>query len=214
MNGFKDWDADSSEQIHPRMNMLHHKAPMKGQLSTAIYRLKVQQNKLESASMRMQQHDKDIFAKCVSAQMSHDSARAAMYANECAEVRKIAKVMLQSQLALEQVSIRLETIEEFGDVARMMGPVAGVVRTIKSQISGVMPEVGFELNQIGDLLNNFVAEAGEPLGGSSYDVTTSNEESQRILVEAGTIAEQHFKEKFPDLPNGSAQRLGESGIAH
>jgi len=186
---------------------------MKEQLSSAIYRLKVQQNKLESASVRMQQHDKDIFAKCVSAQMSHDSARAAMYANECAEVRKIAKVMLQSQLALEQVAIRLETIEEFGDVARMMGPVAGVVRTIKGQIAGVMPEVGYELNQIGELLGNFVAEAGEPMG-SSYDVAASNEESQRILVEAGTIAEQHFKEKFPDLPNGSTQRLGESGIAH
>jgi len=50
--------------------------------------------------------------------------------------------------------------------------------------------------------------------GSSYDVAASNEESQRILVEAGTIAVQHFKEKFPDLPNGSTQRLGESGIAH
>jgi len=50
--------------------------------------------------------------------------------------------------------------------------------------------------------------------GSSYDVAASNEESQRILVEAGTIAEQHFKEKFPDPPNGSTQRLGESGIAH
>ncbi len=213
MNGFKDWDSDSEESFHSRINVHHHKTPMKEQLSTAIYRLKVQQNKLESASVRMQQHDKDIFAKCVSAQMSHDSARAAMYANECAEVRKIAKVMLQSQLALEQVAIRLETIEEFGDVARMMGPVAGVVRTIKGQIAGVMPEVGYELNQIGDLLNNFVAEAGEPMG-SSYDVAASNEESQRILVEAGTIAEQHFKEKFPDIPNGSTQRVGESGIAH
>jgi len=87
------------------------------------------------------------------------------------------------------------------------------VRTIKGQIAGVMPEVGYELNQIGELLGNFVAEAGEPMG-SSYDVAASNEESQRILVEAGTIAEQHFKEKFPDLPNGSTQRLGESGIAH
>jgi len=213
MNGFNDWDSDSEESFTSRINGHHHKAPMKEQLSTAIYRLKVQQNKLESASVRMQQHDKDIFAKCVSAQMSHDSARAAMYANECAEVRKIAKVMLQSQLALEQVAMRLETIEEFGDVARMMGPVAGVVRSIKGQIAGVMPEVGYELNQIGDLLNNFVAEAGEPMG-SSYDVAASNEESQRILVEAGTIAEQHFKEKFPDLPNGSPQRVGESGIAH
>jgi len=50
-----------------------------------------------------------------------------MYANEIAEIRKIAKVTLRSELALEQVVLRLETIQEFGDVAAMMGPVAGVV---------------------------------------------------------------------------------------
>ncbi len=102
-------------------------APIKEQVATALYRLKVQQNKLETAAMRMQQHDKEIFAKCVSSQMAHDVARASMYANECAEVRKMAKVTLQCQLALEQVSLRLETIEEFGDMARLMAPAASVV---------------------------------------------------------------------------------------
>jgi division protein CdvB (Snf7/Vps24/ESCRT-III family) len=215
LNGFlRDWEENSSEPILPRFNKMHHKPSMKEQLSTAIYRLKVQQNKLEAASSRMQQHDKDIFAKCVSAQMSHDTARASMYANECAELRKIAKVTLQSQLALEQVSLRLETIEEFGDVARMMGPVAGVIRTVKGQISGVLPEVGYELSEVGELLNSFVAEAGEPFGSSYEDTGASSEESQKILGEAGTIAEQHFKEKFPDIPTGSTQHLGESGISH
>ena len=133
-----------------------------------------------------------------------------MYANECAEVRKIAKVTLQSQLALEQVALRLETIEEFGDVARMMGPVSSVVRSVKNQISGVIPEVGYELNEVGELLGSFVVEAGEPMA-ASFDVAASNEEAQRILGEANAIAEQHIKEKFPELPNRSqTQHIGES----
>lgn len=212
MNNFlKDWEGDSDNFHLKGIHLHHHSAPVKQQLTGAIYRLRVQQNKLETTSMRMQQHDKEIFAKCVSAQMAHDTARAAMYANECAEVRKIAKVTLQSQLALEQVAIRLETIEEFGDVARMMGPVATVVRSVKSQISGVIPEVGFELNEVGEMLNSFVAEAGEPIS-ESYDVGASNAEAQRILGEANAIADQHIREKFPDLPQGGAQRQGESLI--
>ena len=181
-SGFlKDWDREPSEPMVSRMGgRFHHKIPVKEQIASALYRLRVQKNKLESASIRMQQHDKDIFNKCVSSQVTHDSARAAMYANECAEVRKMAKVTLQCQLALEQVSIRLETIEEFGDVARMMGPVASVVRSVKSQIAGVIPEVGFELTEVGEMLNSFVAEAGEPIS-ESYDVGASNEEAQRIL---------------------------------
>jgi division protein CdvB (Snf7/Vps24/ESCRT-III family) len=123
-------------------------------------------------------------------------------------------VTLQSQLALEQVALRLETIEEFGEVAKMMAPVATVVHSIKNQISGVMPEVGFELGQIGDVLTSVVDEAGE-VGGSSYDVNASGEEAQRILGEASTIAEQHMKERFPELPSTEfGQRTGEAGIPH
>ena len=212
MNNFlKQWEG-SGDSESPRLGIrLHHTPPIKQQLANAIYRIKVQHNKLESAALRMQQHDKEIFAKCVTAQMTHDASRASMYANECAEVRKIAKVTLQSQLALEQVALRLETIEEFGDVARMMGPVSSVVRSVKNQISGVIPEVGYELNEVGELLNSFVVEAGEPMA-TSFDVSAaSNEEAQRILGEANAIAEQHIKEKFPELPNGSQmQRAGES----
>jgi division protein CdvB (Snf7/Vps24/ESCRT-III family) len=166
--------------------------------------------------MRMQQHDKDIFAKCVNSQMSHDNARAMMYANECAEVRKIAKVTLQCQMALEQVSLRLETIREFGDVAKMMAPVASVVHAIKNQISGVLPEVGFELGQIGEVLSSVVDDAGE-VSGSTYEAGASSDEAQRILGEAGTIAEQHMKDKFPELPSSSlssSQRTSEQGISH
>lgn len=213
----KDWDRDQRDPVFSRVgDRFHHKPAVKEQISSALYRLNVQKNKLETAASRMQQHDKDIFAKCINSQMAHDNARAMMYANECAEVRKMAKVTVQCQMALEQVYLRLQTIEEFGDVAKMMAPVASVVHSIKNQISGVMPEVGFELGQIGEVLSGVVDEAGE-VTGSNYDVNASGEEAQRILGEANTIAEQHMKNIFPDLPsNGSVsrQKVGEAGISH
>jgi division protein CdvB (Snf7/Vps24/ESCRT-III family) len=217
-HGFmKEWDTESKEPVVSRLgDHFHHRPSAKEQVSTALYRLKAQQNKLEAAAARMQQHDKEIFNKCVSSQLGHDAARAAMYANECAEVRKMAKVTVQCQMALEQVSLRLETIQEFGDVASMMAPVTNVVHSIKNQISGVMPEVGLELGQIGELLSSVVDDAGE-VTGSSYDVTTPTQESSKILEEANTIAEQHVKDRFPELPsNGPApsQKIGEQGITH
>jgi division protein CdvB (Snf7/Vps24/ESCRT-III family) len=189
---------------------------MKERISQAQYRLKVQQSRLDAASNRMQQHDREMFDKCVKAQLTHDGARAAMYANECAEVRKIAKVTLHAQLALESVTLRLETIREFGDIASMMGPVASVVRSIHNQISGVIPAVGYELSEIGEMLNGMVIEAGEATG-ASYDMEASGAEAQRILDEANTIAEQRMKERFPELPATTAptpQGTGAQGIPH
>ncbi len=64
--------------------------------------------------MGMRRYDRELFDKCVSSQMVKDSARAAIYANECAEVRKMATNALRNQLALEVISLRLEIIREFG----------------------------------------------------------------------------------------------------
>ncbi len=197
----RDWDGGSRSPLFSRIDeRLHvHRIPLKEKIATSIYRLRVQENKLEAASSRMMHQDRELFGKVVAAQVSGDHARAAMYANECAEVRKMAKTVLRCQLALEQVTLRLETVEEFGDVAVMMAPVASVVHSIKSQISGLVPEVGFELSEIGETLNDMVVEAGETVG-QSYDSEVPNGEAQRILGEATAISEQRMREKFPDLP--------------
>lgn len=178
---------------------MHHGVPVKERVAMAIYRLKLQKTRMEGASMRMHQHDRDVFEKCVKAQMSKDPGRASLYANECAEIRKIAKVTLQCQLALEQITLRLETIQEFGDVAALMAPVTGVVASIKEQITGIMPQVGYELGEIGETLNSVVMAVGEATA-PAFDLEASNGEAQRIIKEASSIAEQRIKEKFPDLP--------------
>lgn len=187
---------------------------MKERVDEAIFRLRVQENRLDAAANRMQQHDKDMFNKCVRAQMDKDNARAAMYANECAQIRKMAKVTLQCQLALEQAALRLETVREFGQIASMMAPVASVVRSIQGQITGVIPEVGFELAEIGEMLNSVVIEVGESTG-SQFEPQASGEEAQRILVEANALAEHRMQQRFPDLPTPQApipQRSTEQGF--
>jgi len=203
----KNWDRGSREPLLSKITeRVHHQEPLKERISQVIYKLKVQQNRLEGANLKTQQHDKSLFDKCVQAQMSHDTARSTMYANEIAEIRKMAKITLRSELALEQVGLRLETIQEFGDVAATMGPIAGVVAAIKNQVQGVIPQVGYELGEISESLNSVVMEVGEATG-QSYDFEASGAESQKILSEANSIAETRMREKFPELPSSALGAL-------
>jgi division protein CdvB (Snf7/Vps24/ESCRT-III family) len=172
-------------------------------MSSAIYRLRTQQNRLELGSLKMQQRDKELFKKCVEAQLSKDTARAAMYAEECSEIRKIAKITLQCQLSLEKALFRLEAAQEFGDLAHNMVPVANIMGTLKNQISGIMPEVSSELGYIGEMLGDIVLEAGTSTVGTMGS-EVSSAEAQNILNEASTIAEQKMKEKFPEIPTASS----------
>src|SRR6266436_7564993 len=197
----KNWDREQREPLLSKVtDRIHHQEPLKEKISQCVYKLKVQQNRLEGANLKTQQHDKSLFDKCVQAQMSHDTARSTMYANEIAEIRKMAKITLRSELALEQVGLRLETIQEFGDVAATMGPIAGVVAAIKNQVQGVIPQVGYELGEISESLNSVVMEVGEATG-QSYDFEASGVEAQKILSEANSIAETRMREKFPELPS-------------
>jgi len=199
----KNWEREPKEPLREKISgMIGHRTPLKEKIAMCLYRLKTQKTKIAESSARMQQRDRDYFNKCVAAQMAKDSARAAMYANECAEVRKMAKTTLRCELALEQITLRLETVEEFGDLAVTMGPVVGVVQAIKSQIQGIMPQVSYELGMIGETLNGMVVEVGEATG-AGYDISTSGEEAQRIITEANTIAEQRMKERFPELPTAA-----------
>ena len=208
----KNWDREQKTPLFSNLtDRIHRQEPLKERINQVIYKLKVNQNRLEGANLKTQQHDKALFDKCVQAQMSKDGARATMYANEISEIRKMAKVTLRSELALEQVVLRLETIEEFGDVAALLGPVAGVVHSIRDQITGVIPQVGYELGEISETLNGVVMEVGEATG-QNYDMEASGAEAQKILGEANTIAETRMRERFPELPSPTATYAAEPTI--
>ncbi|HID17011.1 TPA: hypothetical protein EYP26_01805, partial [Candidatus Bathyarchaeota archaeon] len=97
----KSW-GDPEPSILAKLRMrLRERPTLKAKVSRAIHRLRVQKTRLENASLKIERHDKALFDKCVKAQMVKDSARAVMYANECAELRRIAKTTLRCQLALE-----------------------------------------------------------------------------------------------------------------
>lgn len=185
------WTNRFKEAISP--------TPMGQRINQCLFKLKVQQRKLERTSYHMQQRDQALYGKCVLAIQGKNTQLASMYANECAELRKMAKVVLHSELALEQINLRLETVHEFGDMAATMMPVAHVVRALKTQLEGVMPEVSLELAEVNDTLEGLAVEVGEA-SETSFDVSASSGESQQILQEANTVAEQKMKERFPELP--------------
>src|SRR5437773_2669061 len=189
--GFRGLFRSLEEKVHP--------IPLKERVDQALYRLATQKEKLEHMSSRLQQRDKEMFQRCIGAQLSKDNAHAALYANECAEIRKMAHITLSSELALERVVLRLQTIEEFGDVMAQIAPVIGVVRETRGRIAGVIPEVATELGEVNNMLSDMSLETGE-VQDQDLDLTASSSEAKKVLEESNIIASQQIKERFPELP--------------
>ena len=175
--------------------------PLKPRLDFAVRRIELQVQKLDQATERFSQRDKTIFARIVDAYTTHDTARANVFANELAKVRKMERLIINARLALEQIVLRLRTVSELGDVVSTLGPAVGVLRSVRAGLVSVFPEAENELGEIGNMLSGIMMEAGSG-SGMTLNFDSVNEDSAKILNEAATVAEQRVKEKFPDLPPG------------
>jgi len=182
-----------------RVKEAFHPTPIRRRVMEALFKLKIQLSRLDRTAQKMQQRDSALHNKCITAVQQKNMQLATMYASECAEIRKMAKVVLHSQLALEQVSLRLETVLHYGDVAQAMKPVTSVVRTIRTQLEGLLPDVSMELASVNESLEYLVMAVGEATE-QSFDVSVAGDDAQKILNEASILAEQKMRERFPDLP--------------
>lgn len=173
--------------------------PVKQQIITALYKIGAQINKLDYSLAKLQSYDKMLFEKTVNAIIEGDKSKAAMYANEVAEVRKMARVIMTVRYALERVKLRLETAVIFGDVQANLAPAIVALRQVAGYIKGMIPDVFAELVEIDESLQVAMMQATmqAPIPLESTYVT---EEAQKILRDASIVAEQRLKESFPELP--------------
>src|SRR5207247_8833192 len=116
--------------------------------------------------------------QCAKALGARDSRSAALVANDCVQIRKLIKTSLSSQISLEQAVLRLETIEQFGDMVHGMGSVKGILTTVKAELEGKLPEISTGLNDIEDSLENLTSEIGEAVDSEGTYVHP-NDESAR-----------------------------------
>lgn len=175
--------------------------PLKPRLDFAIRRIEMQVQKLDKASDRFSDRDKSIFTRIVDAYTKHDTPRANVFASELAEIRKMEKMIMHARLALEQIVLRLRTVSELGDIVTTLAPAVSVLRSIQTGMANIFPEAEKEFGNIGNMLSGIIVDAGQTTG-LNLDFEASNEDAQKILTEAATVAEQKIKEKFPELPAG------------
>ena len=88
--------------------------PLKPKFELASRHIQIQVVKLDQATAKLKEKDASIFSKIVSSMQRNDSIRASMLANELSEVRKMSNIVTQAKLALEQLNLRLNTIQDSG----------------------------------------------------------------------------------------------------
>ena len=180
---------------------------LKEQIALVIQRIDVQTRTLDTAVQRFQNRDADIFNRVVKAFSQRDEARANILATELAEIRKIEKMLTHASLAMQSVSMRLNTVSEMGDLVAVLSPAKSVINSVRSGMCDILPEASAELGSIGNLLNDIVGTTCQ-----TQDIPVNNTridpEAEAILKEAEMVTERKLKQQLPEIAeNNTAERL-------
>src|SRR5512136_1184648 len=105
-----DYGMDFLKRWEPKKEYPKNSHPLRPRLEEAIKIINQQMQHLDHRSARVREYDRVLFDRVINYYRGHDIQRAKIYANELAEVRKLAKQVAMARLALEQIGIRLSTV--------------------------------------------------------------------------------------------------------
>ncbi len=130
----------------------------------------------------------------------NNKERAAMCANEIAEVRKLIKFLYSVQLAIERVILRLETIKELSDIVVDLKPALKLLQNVSSDLFQVLPDVSSELKNVNDTIRETLYATKISADESLIPVGKKTAGGEEILSEVSSFLEQKLSETLPEPP--------------
>ncbi len=194
------WESNNKGIINRIAGNFRREPPLKVRLQAALREVKVLSSQLSNALLRIENRDRNIFSQVINSIKKGDKEHATMYANELSELRKLGKFVSQAQLALEYITLRLETLLTLGELtAGSLAPAVSVLREIEFQVVEVLPEAKGNVEDLFGTLNSVLAELSADTG-TEVNFEIANSEARKILDEAEIVAEGRMRESFPEVP--------------
>lgn len=159
-------------------------------------------SRLELVYSRLVRRERDLFNECVSSLSRGMQNKAAVYANEIAELRKIISVIQNVQLSIERAILRLETFKAVTPTLQDIKGVFGEVKDTLSSLAKVVPSLTPELNNFMNSINELLA-ATEISQTRCEPVVISDEATEAILREALDHLKSEVEKKIPEPPEGT-----------
>ncbi len=181
-------------------NFFRSPPPLKDVVFKSIGKLKFQQIKLEQVTVRLRERDKVLFGKCVAAVKGKNIERATICANELAEVRKLVNMLAQTQLAIERIILRLETIRELSGIMVDLLPALRNLKGLTERLVRVMPEMARELENVNDNISETLAITKISSMQPVTPIEVKTPAGEEILKEASAFLEERLTEKLPEPP--------------
>ena len=197
------------------ISLSSRKDPQKGALIYIVSSLSDLKLKLEEIRKRLKERDDELLSNAVKALNVNDRERAAIYASEIAEVRRLIRYIQIALLAVERLLERMKTMNIVNDV-RVLTTTIGVLNQLKTMFANTMPELAATLDTIVTNVNAIVAQTQTP--ELSVNVATVSKDVEDILKEIERQADEKIRHSLQPIPvqleNVMSQQVARDVLEH
>jgi len=165
-------------------------------------RLEIQNEKLKLATTKLHEREHVLLDECKEAILQGHKESAIICANEIAEIRKLLRVFSHTQLTMEQVILRLQTIKELNPILNELKSVLNVTRKASRQLTKVMPEISSEMKELSNVVNAMLSTTELSSTPLIHSPTVTDAATKEILKESSEAAEEILREGLPEPPLG------------
>ena len=160
----------------------------KNKIAVALKEIEIQRRELEGLKGRLAERRQRLFDSTVRSLQEKNKSKANVYANEHAEIRKTIRIVEASELALTQVSLRLQSIMEVGDAMVHVGAAFKSLKTVSKTMEEFGPALDATSASINNTLTETMAQMGQISPGITVDVHTEN--AEELVEQAQKFAEE------------------------
>jgi len=178
----------------------------------SLNKLRQQNQVFELSNSKLKERDIVLYDMIGKALRKKDTLRANMFANELVRVRHLRRVFSQSQLVIECMTIRMESLLDLYN-AIQMEPISEVIKEVIGYVQGVSPEFVSGLEQLTRLASDTLKQTTISLKQPALDeiFSATNPESTAILKEVSAAIESCLQKSFPEPPV-SESSVGEKPV--
>jgi len=166
------------------------------ELSELVVRLDMILKEVRDVTERLINRYKDLVREALVAKSEKKNERALVYANEASQVSRYIKKAMITEMIVEQVKLRLETLGEVADITKALASISSLLHIAKDYVSDIAPNlaIGLELT---------ISKTREIVAGTSDTIPVKVEDALIISPEARellTKVEKSVEEKLSQLP--------------
>ncbi len=150
--------------------------------------------------MRLRQRDAVLFKTCSTALKAKNRQRATIFANELAEIRKIIKLVSQTQILVERIILRFETLKELSAAFADLKPALRILHSVTKRLTVVMPQMAHEMERVTESINETLAMTTISSTQLDMPIDVKTPGGEEVLEEVSAFLEEKLTEKLPEPP--------------